>query len=201
MGALQHRVHNQPQSRLAATVGLSATVHSFEISLNDTDRSVYEALEFRIARHPSETAEYLLTRALAYCLEYTEGLAFSSGGLSNPDAPALEIRDLTGQLRSWIEIGAPEPSRLHKAAKAAARVAVYSHRDITGLLERWSAERIHRADEIEIYAVDRALLAALAARLDRRMRFDLAVSGRELYISMGDSTYNGPVIPHRLTAP
>ena len=80
-------------------MALSATVHSFEITLNDADRGVYEALDFRVARHPSETAEYLWTRVLAYCLEYGEGLAFSSGGLSNPDAPALEVRDLTGQLR------------------------------------------------------------------------------------------------------
>ncbi len=104
----------------------NATVHSFQISLNDADRGVYEALDFRVARHPSETAEYLMTRVLAYCLEYGEGLAFSSGGLSNPDAPALEIRDLTGRLQSWIDVGTPEPARLHKAAKAAPRVAVYA---------------------------------------------------------------------------
>lgn len=179
-------------------MGLHATVHSFEISLNDTDRGVYEALEFRVARHPSETAEYLVTRVLAYCLEYGEGLAFSSGGLSNPDAPALEIRDLTGQLRSWIEIGTPEPARLHKAAKAAPRVAVYAHRDITALLGRLAAEPIHRAGEIELYAIDRSLLAALAARLDRRVRFDLAVSVGELYVSMTDTTLSGAVTAHRV---
>ncbi len=95
---------------------------------------MYEALEFRVARHPSETAEYLLTRVLAYCLEYGEGLAFSTGGLSNPDAPALAIRDLTGRLQSWIEVGLPEPARLHRAAKAAPRVAVYAYRDLGGLL-------------------------------------------------------------------
>ncbi len=174
-------------------MGLSATVHSFEITLNDADRGVYQALDFRVARHPSESAEYLVTRVLAYCLEFGEGLAFSSGGLSNPDAPALEVRDLTGQLRCWIEVGTPEPARLHKASKLAPRVAVYAHRDITALLERLAAEPIHRAADIEFYAIDRALLAALAARLERRVRFDLAVSGHELYISIGESTLSGPV--------
>ncbi len=176
----------------------NATVHSFEISLNDADRGVYEALEFRLARHPSETAEYLITRVLAYCLEYGEGLAFSSGGLSNPDAPALEIRDLTGQLRSWIEVGTPEPARLHKAAKASPRVAVYAHRDLSGLLERLAAEPIHRAGQIELYAIDPTLLGALATRLDRRVRFDLAVSGGELYVSMADLTLSGAVTAHRV---
>jgi uncharacterized protein YaeQ len=179
-------------------VALTATVHAFEVALNDADRSVYQRLEFRVARHPSETAEYLLTRVLAYCLEYGEGLAFSSGGLSDPEAPALAIRDLTGRLRSWIEVGLPEPARLNKAAKASPRVAVYAYRDLASWLERLAAEPVHRIDAIEIYAVDRTLLGALAARLDRRMHFDLAVSGRELYVSIADTTLVGGVTAHRV---
>lgn len=174
-----------------------ATVHSFEISLNDADRGVYEALEFRLARHPSESAEYLVTRVLAYCLEYEAGLSFSKGGLSTPDAPALEIRDLTGRLLSWIEIGLPDPARLHKAAKAAPRVAVYAHRDISGLLERLSAQPVHQIGRLELYAIDQALLAALSARLDRRLRFDLSVSGGVLYVSRGEATWSGAVVSHR----
>jgi len=179
-------------------VALNATVHAFEIALNDADRGVYQALEFRVARHPSETAEYLWTRVLAYCLEYGEGLAFSSGGLSDPDAPALAVRDLTGQLRRWIEVGLPEPARLHKAAKASPQVAVYAYRDLGAWLERFAAEPVHRVEEIEIYAVDRPLLEALAGRLERRMRLDLAVSGRELYISLSDTTLSGGVTAHRV---
>lgn len=182
-------------------MALNATVHAFEIALNDADRNVYESLEFRVARHPSETAEHLLTRVLAFCLEYREGLAFSSGGLSDPEAPALAIRDLTGQLRSWIEVGMPEPARLHKAAKASPRVALYAYRDVTALLERLAAEPVHRVSEIEIYTLDRTLVAALAARLDRRVRFDLAVSGGELYVSMADSTLSGAVTAHRVAPP
>ena len=177
-------------------MALSSTVHSFEITLNDADRGVYESLEFRVARHPSETAEYLLTRVLAYCLEYTEGLAFSKGGLSDADAPALAIRDLTGALKSWIEIGTPEAARLHKAAKAAPRVAVYSQKDVSAFLERLASEGVYRADKIEVYALDQLFLAALVARLERRMRFDLAVSDRQLYLSLGEETLTGAVVAH-----
>ena len=178
-------------------MALTATVYTFEITLNDADRGVYEALEFRVARHPSETEEFLLARTLAYCLEYGAGLTFSKG-LSDPDAPALAVRDLTGALTSWIEVGVPEPARLHKAAKAAPRVVVYSHKDVTALLGRLAAEPIHRVDEIEIYAIDRELVAALVARLARRMRFDLAVTDRHLYVSLGEETLSGSVTPHRV---
>jgi uncharacterized protein YaeQ len=177
-------------------VALNATIHSFEITLNDADRGVYQALAFRAARHPSETAEFLLTRVLAYCLEFGEGLAFSKG-LSDPDAPALAIRDLTGALKSWIDIGTPETARLHRAAKAAPRVAVYSHKDVGALVAGLAADAVHRAQEIEIYALDRELLAALAGRLAKRMCFDLAVSEGTLYLTFDDQTLSGNVTRYR----
>ncbi len=65
--------------------------YNFEIDLADADRSVYESLALRVARHPSETEEYLVTRVLVYAMEHTEGIAFSTGGLSDPDEPALFV--------------------------------------------------------------------------------------------------------------
>lgn len=178
-------------------MALDATVHVFTIRLADTDRGVFETLELRVARHPSESAEYLLTRVLAYCLEYTEGIAFSKG-LSSPDEPAITVRDLTGALRAWIEIGTPDAARLHKASKATKRVVVYTHKDVAALLAQLGSERIHRAAEIEIRAMDRPLLDALVALLARRMDFDLAVTEGDLYLSLGDKTLTGVVTQHRL---
>jgi uncharacterized protein YaeQ len=178
-------------------MALSATIYSFDITLNDADRGVYQTLSFRAARHPSETGEYLVTRVLAYCLEYREGISFSKG-LSDPDAPPLAIRDLTGSLLAWIDIGIPDTTRLHRAAKAAPRVAVYSHKEVAPLLTRLAADRVHRAREIEIYALDRELVGALAGRLAKRMSFDLAISERSLYLTFDDGNLSGPVTPHRL---
>jgi len=103
-------------------MALGATVYAFKIELADSDRGVYVPLDLRVARHPSETEDHLLTRVLAYCLEYTEGISFSNG-LSDPDQPAISIHDLTGVLRVWVDVGAPDAARLHRAAKLAPRVA------------------------------------------------------------------------------
>jgi uncharacterized protein YaeQ len=178
-------------------VALTATIHTFDIALADADRQVYESLALRVARHPSETEEYLVTRVLAYALEFTEGIEFSRG-LFEPDEPAIRVRDLTGRLRAWIEVGAPEAARLHRASKAADRVAVYAHRDPGPWLGRLAGERIHRAAALELYAVDRGLVAALAARLERRVTWSLSVSERELYVSAGGETLSGPVTRHAL---
>lgn len=186
-----------PSHEMESQLALGATVYVFEVRLADADRGVYEALTIRVARHPSETPEFLLTRLLAYCLEYTEGIAFSKG-LSDPDEPAISVRDLTGALQVWIEVGVPDAARLHKAAKAAPNVAVYVHRDVDLLIPRLAGERIHRAAALRIRAVDGELLAALVKRLSRRMQFDLAVSDQTLYISLGEETLTGVMDERRL---
>ena len=100
---------------------LTATIYNVDIDLADQDRGVYETLALRVARHPSESEDYLWTRVLAYAIEFGDGIEFSRGGLSDPDQPAIVVRDLTGRITSWIEVGAPDAARLHKAAKAASR--------------------------------------------------------------------------------
>ncbi|MEP6765887.1 MAG: YaeQ family protein [Gemmatimonadaceae bacterium] len=173
-------------------MALTATIYNFDIQLANVDRQVYETLSLRVAQHPSETPEYLLTRVLAYCLEYTEGITFSKG-LSDPDEPPIVVRDLTGTIKSWIEIGAPDSARLHKASKMSPRVAVYIHKDPMMLLRAWSAATIHRAEKLELYAMDRELLDELVRLLDRRVKFDLSVTDGELYIDIGGKSLSGSV--------
>jgi uncharacterized protein YaeQ len=168
-------------------MALGATIYVFKIDLADSDRGVYEPLELRMARHPSESEDHLLTRMLAYCLEYTEGISFSNG-LFDSDQPTIAVRDLTGSLQVWIDVGAPEAARLHRASKLAPRVVVYTNKDAAQLAARLGAERIHRAAALELYAVDRDWLAALAARLTRRMEFTLTVAERNIYLSLGSET-------------
>ena len=174
-------------------MALSSTVYNLEIDLADSDRGVYETLALRVARHPSESDDYLVGRVLAYCLEFTEGIAFSRGGLSDADEPPIAVRDLTGTLKAWIDIGSPDAARLHKACKLAPRVAVYMHRDPGQFLRSLSGERIHRVEALELYALDRGLVTALSAKLERRMPFALSINERELYLSIGADTLTGVV--------
>jgi len=178
-------------------VGLSATIYNFEIQLSDVDRGVYETLSFKAARQPSETEEYLVTRVLAFCLEYTEGIEFTKG-LAEPDMPAIVVRDLTGSLRVWVEVGSPDADRLHKASKASPRVVVYTYKDPGALVRQLEGARIHRAESLEIHAIDRALVDALVARLDRRTSLELAVTERHLYVTIGGETLDGVVTLARL---
>ena len=181
-------------------MALTSTIYNFDVELADSDRGIYETLPIRAALHPSETEEYLWTRVLAYCLQYEEGIAFSKG-LSDGDEPALWIRDPAdpmGRVKAWIEVGTPDAARLHKAAKAADRVAVYTHKDPHSLLRRLEGERIHRGEEIPIYGVDRQLLTDLVAVLDRRMKVQISVTGGSLYVDVAGRSFSGVVTEHRI---
>jgi uncharacterized protein YaeQ len=183
---------------MMAMVALTATIYTADIDLTDHDRGVYETLALRIARHPSESDDYLVTRILAFALEHADGLAFSTGGLSTPDEPAISRRDLTGALQDWIEVGWPDAARLHRAAKAAPRVAVYPHKDPVQWMKRLQGERIHRAEDIVVCAIDGTLIGQLAGRLDRRLAWSLAVSDGELFVSLATETLTGALTRHSL---
>jgi uncharacterized protein YaeQ len=173
-------------------VALSSTIHQFTVQLSHVDRGVYETLELRVARHPSESEDFLCARVLAYCLEQQEGLAFSKG-LADADQPALEVRDLTGTLLAWIEVGAPDAARLHRASKAVRRVAVYTHRDVARYWASLAGEHIHRAEALELCGIAGPPLATLVSRLERRTAFDLSVTDDVMYLTIGGEVVEGPV--------
>ena len=163
-----------------------ATMHTFEVQLADMDRGVYEQFTVRAARHPSETEAYLVTRVLAFCLEHQEGIAFSEG-ISATDEPAVLVRDLTGKLLAWIEVGAPDAARLHTGSKAAERTVVYTHRDPAKVAAPWAGAKIHRGDEIVLHSFDPGFVDAAVDALERRNTVTLTVTERQLYLELNDA--------------
>jgi uncharacterized protein YaeQ len=94
----------------------------------------------------------------------------------------------------------PDAARLHKAAKAAPRVVVYTHKDPGRLIRLLEGERIHRSAALELYAIDRALMAAWAGLLTRRMALSMMVTDGHVYLTVGDTTLSGAIeaiaVPH-----
>lgn len=160
-----------------------ATIYTFTIQLADLDRGVYEELALRVARHPSETDAYMLTRVLAYCLEYEEGIGFSEG-ISKVDEPAILVKDLTGRVTAWIEVGAPDAGRLHFGSKLADRAAVYTHRDPAKVIAAWTGKPLHRAEDIPVHSFDRGFVDEAVGSLERRNEMTVSVTERHLYLDL-----------------
>ncbi len=177
-------------------MALTATVYNLDTELADIDRGVYETVAVRMARQPSETAEYMLTRYLAYCLEFVEGIELTEGVAAGGDEPAVVVRDLTGRLTSWIEVGMPGADRVHRGSKKAGRVAVYTHRAIAQVLAQLGGQGIHRAAEIPVYEFGAGFVNEVAATIDRRAVVSVSVTERQLYLEVDGRTFNTAITEH-----
>ncbi len=169
-------------------MALTATMRRFEVALADSDRGLYDNLDLRVAQHPSESDRYLVARMVARTLEHGEGVDWSKG-LAADDEPALWQRDLRGDLQAWIEVGSPAPARLHKAKKAVKRVVIYAWNRVDALAASLVEERVYKAEEIELFELDAAVLDAVAATLARTNAWDVAITGGTIYLSIGGASF------------
>lgn len=181
-------------------MAIGATVHTFTVQLADVDRGVYDELSLRVARQSAETDAFMMTRVLAYCLEYEEGIAFSQG-IAATDEPAVFVRDLTGQLTAWIEVGAPDAARLHRGSASAGRVAVYTHRDAAKVAAQWDGKRIHRAEDVVLYSFDPGFIDDASAALERRNEMTVSVTERRVYLDLNGVSVSSPVHERRAHEP
>ena len=181
-------------------MALTATMHHVEVALSDVDRGVYESLDLRVAQHPSESMRYMLTRTLAYCLSYEEGIAFSKGGLSSTDEPPISIKDPTGIFLAWIDIGAPSAERLHKASKAARRVAIFTHAEMNQLRKEAATKAIHKVDAIEVWRFETKFLDAIESKMQRNTKLELTRNDGQLYVAVGGTTLEATLAPQSLVA-
>lgn len=142
-------------------MALPSKLYRFKIELSDLEKGSYQSLDFRVAQHPSESLPYLLTRVLAYCLSYEDGIEFSLQGLADPDAPAISVPTPNGNPKVWIEIGNPSARRVHKASKTANTVKIYTYKDPQVLLNELNSESVHRKEELQIYSLSADFLNQL----------------------------------------
>jgi len=174
-------------------MALTATMYRFDMTLSDVDRSVYEALEVRVARHPSESMRYFLLRTLAYGLCYEEGLSFSKGGISATDEAPLSVRDATGSLRHWIDIGSPSADRLHKATKAAPKVTLFTAADLKLLRREAATREVHRLAEVVVQRFEPAFLEQLEPHIERNLAFELVRNSGVVYLTLAGRTFEAPL--------
>lgn len=162
-------------------MALQATPYKVVIDLSDMDRHLYRNLRFTVARHPSETAERLVARLLAYVLFYDEQLAFGRG-LSDVDEAALWEKSLDGRVLHWIEVGQPDAERLVWCTRRAERVSLLAY----GRLRVWQDKTLaalRNLSGLSVLAVEQAALEQLAADLPRSIEWMAMLSDGELFIT------------------
>lgn len=163
-------------------MALKATVVRVDLQISDMDRHYYASHSLTLAQHPSETEERLMVRLLAFALHAQERLEFGRG-LSADDDPDLWLRDYTGEVELWIDLGQPDESRVRKACGRARRVVVVNYGGRAADLW-WERNRnaLARHQNLTVLDLPAEQLETLVAMYTRGMRLDLQIQDREVRV-------------------
>ena len=107
-------------------MALGATIIKASLNVADMDRHHYDAYSLTLAQHPSETAERVMVRLLAFALNAGDRLTFTKG-ISTDEEPDLWLKNLMDEIELWIELGQPSEKRIRKACGRAQQVIIYTY--------------------------------------------------------------------------
>lgn len=159
-----------------------ATVCKANITLSDMDRNYYGEVNLTIAQHPSETAERLMVRLLAFCYCAHENLSFTRG-LSSIDEPDIWLKSDDGRILEWIEVGQPAPDRLKKAQGVAQKVKVFAYGRGMDVWWRTNAPALKNLMKVELYCFDADELQPLTQLAAKTMNLTVSITESIAYIS------------------
>jgi uncharacterized protein YaeQ len=172
--------------------------YEYRLTLNNLDRQVELVQPLIAARHPSETAEHLTLRVLAWCLLYRQGIGFGPN-LSDPDNADVWGHDLTGRVTLWVECGATSSDKLRKIVQhnpdAEVHIVFGDERRQLELLAELAergrlAKGLHR---VNLWHVDELLLGQLAQKEARRQQWAVTIVGDHLYLEVDGQALDGAV--------
>jgi len=162
-------------------MALKPTIFKMNINLSDLNNDIYDTLNLTLAQHPSETAERMMARVLAYCLNAQAFLTFTKG-LSAADDPDIWAKSLADEFLLWIDVGEPSFARIKKARRQAQAVKIYSFNTKSDVWWKQSHADFAALD-VGVYQFAFAQLQTLANMLKRSMDWSVTISADSLYIA------------------
>ncbi|MCE9662336.1 YaeQ family protein [Halomonas sp. M5N1S17] len=160
-----------------------ATIHKAQLQIADMDRHYYADHSLTVARHPSETDERMMVRLLAFARHADESLAFGRG-LSTDDEPDLWVKDLTGAIEHWIQLGQPDEKDIRKACGRARQVTLYTYSG-NGASLWWDQHHTKLATlaNLTVVDVDVASVQALASLAAKSMSLNCTIQDGMLWLA------------------
>ncbi len=163
-------------------MALKATIYKADLQIADMDRHYYADHALTIARHPSETDERMMVRLLAYALYAQEGMALTRG-LFEVDEPDLWVKDLTGAIKLWIDLGQPDEDRMRKACNRAERVIVLCYSHSCPVWWKQVADKLSRLNNLTVLQLPSETAQALAGLAERSMALQCMVQDGDVWLN------------------
>ena len=184
-------------------MAIKATVYKAALQIADMDRGLYADHALTLALQPSETAERLMMRLMAFALQVPAddhgGALLSARGLAEADEPDLWQHDLTGQLMHWVEVGQPDERRMAKACGRARRVSIYAYGTSAPVWWAGLQGKVARLSNLAVWQWPAEQSQALAALAQRSMQLQVTVQDGQLWV--GDGRHSVELHPVTLKEP
>jgi uncharacterized protein YaeQ len=163
-------------------MALKATIFKAELQISDMDRNYYHTHMLTLARHPSENDERMMVRLLAFAQHAQASLQFTKG-LSTQDEPDLWLRDLSGNIELWIEIGQPDEKRIRKACGRAVQVVIYTYSgNSADIWWQQNCNRLKLLPNLTVMNLATSNSQELAALAQRTMRLQCTIQDGDTWL-------------------
>ena len=167
-------------------MALKSTIYKVDLQIANMDRNYYQQHSLTLAKHPSETDERMMVRLLAFALYADEFLSFGNG-LSTDDEADLWLKDMTGAIELWIDVGLPDERDIRKACGRAKQVVVLVYGGRTA--DMWWAQnrdKLERQQNLTVICLPAESTQAMAALATRGMQLSCTVQDDQVLLA-GDS--------------
>ncbi|MDN5941717.1 MAG: YaeQ family protein [Nitrospira sp.] len=166
----------------------NATIFKATLQISDMDRQYYQNHTVTLARHPSETDERMMVRLLAFALHAHEALSFGRG-VSAEEEPALWVKDLTGAIDIWIEVGQPNEKSIRQACGRAKQVYVYTYGG-RGADQWWEKNltTLERLDNLTVVNLPQEGSHSLAQLAQPNMQLQCTIQEGHIWMMEGETT-------------
>lgn len=175
-------------------MALKATIFKADLNIADMDRHYYADHALTIARHPSETDERMMARILAYALYAQEGMALTKG-LFEVEEPDLWVKDLTGAIKLWIDLGQPDEDRIRKACNRSERVVVICYSHSCPVWWRQIEPKLARLNNLTVLQLPWETAQALAGLAERTMALQCMVQDGDVWLNTDSQSVAVKLLP------
>ncbi len=171
-------------------MAIKATIFKTNLQIADMERHYYQDHALTLAQHPSETDERMMVRLLAFSLHAHEYLEFGQGMTADDEAD-LWLKDLTGSIELWIDVGIPDEKLIRKACGRAKQVIVYAYGG--RVADMWFAQnskQFERLSNLTVINLPVESTRAIAQLAQRNMQLQCTIQDGQVWLSDGNESVN-----------
>ena len=184
-------------------MALKSTIFKANLQVADIEHGYYADHALTLARHPSETDERMMVRLVALAIHAHklqsllagDGTLAFGAGLSDPEDPDASLRDFTGQMRLWIEVGQPDEIAMMKACRKADQVVLYAFHHAAEVWWKGVENKLHKLHNLQVWRIPTEAAQQLAALAQRSMQLQATI--QEGSLMLGDDKRHVDVEPVR----